>query len=131
MALTLDAINGRKRPVHEIGPVPVFDTTAYVREITVGERNEWAAPILQASLNKDADVARPFIDRRINLVFVALSDKDGNRLCTNVQQVRDMPTDAVDYIAQQIERINGLTEEGRAEIAGNSTATEEGSGSSS
>lgn len=119
MALTRDTITKRKRVVHEIGPVPVFDDSAYVREITVGERNDWAAPILEASLSKDADVARSFIDRRVQLVFVALCDESGNRLCSDVQEVRDMPSDAVDFIAREVERVNGLTEESKSDIAGN------------
>jgi len=125
MALTRDALleNAKERlgKVENIGPVPgLGDEDAYIRHLTVRERNEWAALRLRALEVGDAGGAfGPYLESRVLLVALALCDESGDRLFEDADEVAGLHPDPVDYIADQAERVNGLSVEAAEDIKGN------------
>lgn len=119
MALTLDQVRARKRPVHKTGVVPGFEEVAYVREITIAERDRYVAVEVGAHLRGELPEVDALTERRRWLVSVAACDAEGNPLFESQKDVDDMPVDAVEFLASEVLRVNGLTAEGREEIAGN------------
>ena len=114
-----------ERPQHreEIGPVPELDDTVFVRKITVAEHNAWSHPRLEAALAEEEgrkfEAFGKIMEARLTLVFHACVDASGEQLFDDIEQVRAWPADAVYFIAEKVERMNGLTKEGADEIAGN------------
>lgn len=130
MALSREAILARAKPgVEEIGPVPGWDDTVFIRHITVGERNTWAALQYDALKGDTLDFGR-MVESRVHLVAASLCDEKGESLFS-LDEVRGLDPNAVDYIAGAAERLNGLTEEAMEEVKGNSNAPQDADDSTS
>jgi len=120
MALTREAILARaKRDVEEV-EIPDIGDTVYLRRITIGERNEWAARRWRAvdmDSGKLTDV-KLWADSRVYLAACSLCDEDGNSLFSEAEAAALDPH-TVDAIADAAERVNGLTTEAAEDIQGN------------
>lgn len=106
----------------KIGPVPVLDDDVFVRRLNVAERNEWSRPRLEAAMAEDGerfDAFAKVMKARILVAFYACVTESGEQLFDSVAQVEAWPPDAVDFIASEVERLNGLTKEAADDIAGN------------
>ena len=146
MAMTRDELLGvEDREVHEIGPVPRWGKTVFVRELSVRERNASTKPLItagvqamkrfgKASMADLTDAERAEIDldldevlaSRIRRVAMSLCDKDGVLLFEDVAEgvawCEARHPDAIDYVATEVDRINAISEEGQEEAEKNSGA---------
>lgn len=107
-----------KRKVEAID-VPDLGERAYVRTITVGERNKWA-DIRYRALVDGLNVAL-MAESRVYLVSVSLCDGDGEPLF-NEEEAAALDPHTVDFVANEAERVNGLTDEAKEDVEGNSEA---------
>lgn len=133
MALTREQILGVKPKVMEIGPVPGWDGNVFIRQIGVKDRNEWASLRMEALAQAEEDgkagtLAGSILASRLVLVAASLCDEDGALLFSR-EEVAGMDPHAVDYVADQAEKLNGLTKEATDELEGNSETPQPGSGS--
>lgn len=119
MPINKAALKAWKPKVHEVGPVPVLDDTAYVREITVRERNEYVEAPLKSAVHGDQVDVAALMARRVRVVGLCLCDSEGNALFDKPEDAEALHPEAVDYLANEIERLNGLTKAAGNEIEGN------------
>lgn len=122
MAITREAILAtRTTRVENIGVVPGWEELGdfYVRQLTVKERNEWAAVRLAGLENEGAGAFGFYLDSRAHLFAFAVCDEDGNRLFDDVSQVYELDPKPVDYVALKAEEFNGLSNEAAETIQGN------------
>ena len=118
MALTKEALLARRPKVEKIGPVPGYDDDVHIRHITVEARNRWAALRYKALEGDSIDLGL-IMESRMVLVAATLCDADGALWFGSAEEVRDLDPHAVDFIANEAERLNGLTAEAAEEIEGN------------
>ena len=126
MALSRDAILAYRPKVQEIGPVPVYGDVCHIRHITVAARNEWAALRFEAfggvQAVRDPDSASLDVGKmaaaRVLLVAQSFCDANGELLLTT-KEVGGMASEAVDFIADEAEKLNGLTDEAVEAVEGN------------
>ncbi|OJW26899.1 MAG: hypothetical protein BGO49_21500 [Planctomycetales bacterium 71-10] len=109
--LTREAFLQAREPRRELVAVPEFGegATAYVRQITAGERDEFEAS-MQRKRGKDI---------RVRLVILATCDAEGRRIFTDddVPSLRELPAAALEPIVNAYLRMNGSNPAEMAKLA--------------
>lgn len=124
MTLSREAILAKSKPSVRRINVPMWDDDVYLRDITVGERNEWAA-LRYAALEGDTLDFGKMVESRVYLVAVSLCDADGKPLFSVEELKETLRPDAVDYLANEAEKLNGLTAGAVEDLEGNSSSPQD------
>ena len=124
MALTKEAALALRPKIEETDEVPGLGDTVFIRELSISERNRWGSWLAAFAFQtaEDADMGaltHGYAQRAHWLVATATVDAEGAQLFESVEAADFLPAEAVEFLQDRIERYNGLSAEGREEIAGN------------
>jgi len=131
MAISRESIQAFTTTPLEVGPVPVWNDTAFIRRLTGNDRDAWDLWQVGHAYTEDDEKAgkgkagrlrRDARGIRAYLVCLGLCDEHAQRLFadTEAAQVGAMDGEAIDYLYDQIRDYNGLSVKSQEELEKNS-----------
>jgi hypothetical protein len=121
MALTREQFLAKqKQRVKEIGPIPVWGDTAYIRTISIAEKDAWEASLMHSGT---ADKRANLQNVRARFAVMVLSDEKGNRIFHDNDALALGQYEAApfEFIFDEGREFNGLTKKDVEEVAATAT----------